>query len=558
MDTLKDFYFDENYRPKFALVIGNSTYNMGDHLPNSINNAKQMCLSLKQIGFDILDGEEQINLNLQDFQRILEHFIDSIEENDLVVFYYSGYGRQWNNRNYLIPIDNSIQDIEGDPTSIRTYSGSDLESYAIDLEDLLETIHAKKPFASVCFLESSKLYSFHDELCAESRNEIYPKGFTSIRAEINSFVVFSCSLNQITNNDSLFTRILLTYLQTPNKDIRWILFRVQYEVDRISNSKQVLYLNTNLTHKMICLFQQNSILKRRSNQNAQTVAGGNRKGYKLNQLDGPRGIFVDEQKNIYITDSLNHRIVQWKYNEKHGQILAGGGDRIYKLNNPKDVVVDEFNHSVIIADCGNRRVVRWFNKNYQEILIENINCYGLAMDKFGFLYVSDCQKNEVRRWKIEEKEKVGTLVAGGKGNGDKLNQLSYPTYIFVDEEQSVYVSDTLNHRVMKWRKDAKEGIIVAGGNGEGNDLDQLFSPAGLFVDQRRQIYICDCANDRIMRWLEGQEEGAIVVGENGEGSQANQLYSPYGLSFDLEGNLYVADSENNRIQKFEKLSGYDN
>ena len=68
------------------------------------------------------------------------------------------------------------------------------------------------------------------------------------------------------------------------------------------------------------------------------------------------------------------------------------------------------------------------------------------------------------------------VVAGGNGQGNQLNQLNGPTYIFVDDDLSLYVSDCGNHRVMKWVKDAKEGVVVAGGNGQGNSLTQLSLP----------------------------------------------------------------------------------
>ncbi|CAF4380804.1 unnamed protein product, partial [Adineta steineri] len=144
-----------------------------------------------------------------------------------------------------------------------------------------------------------------------------------------------------------------------------------------------------------------------------------------------------------------------------GEIIAGGnyqGNRMDQLNSPTDVIVDQENHSIIIADQGNRRVIRWLNQN-QDILIDNIDCFGLAKDKHGYLYVSDHKKNEVRRWKMGEYNNKGITVAGGNGKGNELNQFDLPAYIFVDEDQSVYISDRDNHRVMKWRKDAKEGII---------------------------------------------------------------------------------------------------
>ncbi|CAF0951255.1 unnamed protein product [Adineta steineri] len=287
-------------------------------------------------------------------------------------------------------------------------------------------------------------------------------------------------------------------------------------------------------------------------QNAITVAGGNREGPALNQLKYPMGIFIDKNKNIFIADNFNDRIVEWKYDAKEGQIIAGTnkqGNRLNQLNFPTDVIVDQQNHSIIIADQRNRRVIQWLDQK-QQVLIHNVDCFGLAMDKHGFLYVSDYKKNEVRRWKMGEYIE-GVVVAGGNGNGNQLNQLNYPTFIFVDEDQSVYVSDTNNHRVMKWRQGATEGRIVAGGNGKGINLNQLSSPYGVIVDDLGQIYVAATGNDRITRWCEGKEAGEIVVGGNGQGSQSNQLTFPMGLSFDHEGNLYVGDYHNNRIQKFE-------
>ncbi|CAF1381035.1 unnamed protein product, partial [Rotaria magnacalcarata] len=61
------------------------------------------------------------------------------------------------------------------------------------------------------------------------------------------------------------------------------------------------------------------------------------------------------------------------------------------------------------------------------------------MDEQRYLYVADTGKHEVRRYQLGEKN--GTLVAGGNGKGDELNQLKEPRYLFVDGQQNVYVSD---------------------------------------------------------------------------------------------------------------------
>ncbi|CAF4893519.1 unnamed protein product, partial [Rotaria sp. Silwood2] len=200
------------------------------------------------------------------------------------------------------------------------------------------------------------------------------------------------------------------------------------------------------------------------------VAGGHGEGDATNQLDWSYGLDVDDDQTIVIADSMNHRIIQWKMGDTKGQVVAGdngAGRRLDQLNFPTNVLIDKETDSLIICDTG--RVVRWSRcsgTTQGEILIDNIDPYGLAMDDQRYLYISDCEKHEVRRYKIGDKN--GTLVAGGNGEGADLNQLNYLFYIFVDQQQTVYVSDNYNHRVMKCNKGAKEGIVVAGGDGEGN------------------------------------------------------------------------------------------
>ncbi|CAF2047107.1 unnamed protein product, partial [Rotaria magnacalcarata] len=222
-------------------------------------------------------------------------------------------------------------------------------------------------------------------------------------------------------------------------------------------------------------------------QNGVTVAGGNGKGDATNQLKHPYGLFVDDDQIVVIADWGNHRIMQWKNGvTTNGQVVAGGngqGNGLHQLFRPTDVLIDKETDSLIICDWGNARVVRWSRRSgttQGEILIDNIYCCGLAMDEQRNLYVSDVGKDEVRRYQLGEN--IGTLVAGGNGKGDGLNQLNWPGYLFVDRDHSVYVSDYYNNRVMKWNKGAKEGIVIAGGQGQGNALTQLNYPQGIFVD----------------------------------------------------------------------------
>jgi sugar lactone lactonase YvrE len=289
-------------------------------------------------------------------------------------------------------------------------------------------------------------------------------------------------------------------------------------------------------------------------QNGVTVAGGNAEGNALNQLNGPIGIYVDDDQTVYVADCGNHRIVEWKYGAINGLVVAGGnqrGNNANQLDYPRDVVIDKNTNTLLICDRDNRRVMQWPLRNGTSgnTIISGIDCGRLAMGDNGYLYISDYKKHEVRRWKVGDTN--GVLVAGGNRQGNDLNQLNGPTFLFVDENQSVYVSDTKNHRIMKWMKDTKEGIVVAGGQGQGNSFAQLSEPTGVIVDHLGAVYVADYNNHRIMRWYKGATEGTVVVGGNREEEQANKCNNPGDVSFDREGNLYVVDCDNHRVQRFD-------
>ena len=138
-------------------------------------------------------------------------------------------------------------------------------------------------------------------------------------------------------------------------------------------------------------------------ESATTIAGECVQGNELNQLSSPCGIYVDEKnETIYVVDCGNDHIVEWKPNETEGRIVAAGNGRgkgTAQLNRPTNVIIDRENNALIIADRENKRVMRWFHhtSEHGEIIISDIECRGLAMHHDGSLYVSDCEKNEVRR-----------------------------------------------------------------------------------------------------------------------------------------------------------------
>lgn len=231
----------------------------------------------------------------------------------------------------------------------------------------------------------------------------------------------------------------------------------------------------------------------------------------------------------------------------------GQGDGVHTLiTGETDIIIDKETDSFIF--CGlDGKVIRWPRRNdtRKKTIISNYYCSGLAMDNDSYLYISNNMKHEVRRWRVGDTIGEGELVAGGHGKGNNLNQVDGPSYIYVDRDHSVYISDVYNRRVMKWMKGATEGIIVADDQDRGDSLTPLISPRGVIIDEFGNVYVVDTANHRVMRWSKDGTQVCIVVGGNKDGSLENQLYNPEDLSFDRKGNLYVVDSWNHRVQRFD-------
>ncbi|CAF4191070.1 unnamed protein product, partial [Adineta steineri] len=122
-------------------------------------------------------------------------------------------------------------------------------------------------------------------------------------------------------------------------------------------------------------------------------------------------------------------------------------------------------------------------------------------------------------------------VAGGNGPGNQLNQLNQPRGIHVDND-SIYIADTDNHRVVRWEFSADKGEIVAGGTGPGHELYQLNFPLDVVLDkEKKYIIICDQRNVRVVQWSL----------QNSQNQQELIKIVCSGLAMDNNGDLYISD-----------------
>ncbi len=246
-----------------------------------------------------------------------------------------------------------------------------------------------------------------------------------------------------------------------------------------------------------------------------TIAGGNGQdtsiypiviGASGNKLNYPKGIFLDESKNLYVIDQSQYRLKRFDYGSSIG----------------------------ITIDTSTQII-------------------GGAIDCKGNLFVGDDVRNWVKKWAPNATN--GVVVAGGNGLGSASNQLHDPRgNLIIDKDESIYICDAFNHRIQKWVLGADTGITVAGGNGIGYAAYQLQYPMGIFIDDNGYLYVVDHGNFRIQKFPPNSTSltnGVTVAGGNGQGMGADQLYNPWSVYVDKAGNIYIDDKDINskhRIQ----------
>jgi sugar lactone lactonase YvrE len=326
-----------------------------------------------------------------------------------------------------------------------------------------------------------------------------------------------------------------------------------------------------------------------------TVAGNGTKGFNGNgmaataaALNGPYGVAVDSAGNIYITEIYGNRVR--KVSAASGVIstIAGNGEALYYgegvpseeavLNSPQDVAVDSAGN-IYIADSLNHRIRKvsassgiittiagngnsGYNGEGSATSAELNDPAGLAIDSAGNVYIAEQASHRVRKvtpgGTISTVAGIGIGGFGGDGGPATAARLYNPVHIALDRAGNLYIADTYNHRVRK--VSAATGVIttVAGtgksgfsGDGASATAAQLDNPTAVAVDAAGNLYISDSFNKRIRRVDANTGVIRTIVGNDAAGcdTATSSLQFPLGLSVNAAGNrIYIVDHSANVIR----------
>jgi hypothetical protein len=89
---------------RIALVVGNSAYQNITRLDNPRNDAMLMADTLSGLGFTLIGGRAQLDLDKAALDTGVQNFGRQIQGADVALFYYAGHGVQVNGSNYLVPV----------------------------------------------------------------------------------------------------------------------------------------------------------------------------------------------------------------------------------------------------------------------------------------------------------------------------------------------------------------------------------------------------------------------------------------------------------------------
>jgi sugar lactone lactonase YvrE len=166
---------------------------------------------------------------------------------------------------------------------------------------------------------------------------------------------------------------------------------------------------------------------------------------------------------------------------------------------------------------------------------------GLFVDRNNTVYMSDISSSSIRIWHEGSTTVTRTI----------FNTLAKTSNsLFVNIGGDIYVGSDSVGAIGKWTLNSPNSIAV---------INVTIICYGLFVDIRNYLYCSSAREHRVTKQSldVGTNVLSTVAGNGSQGSTSNMLSSPQGIFVNINFDVYVADSRNDRVQlfKFGQLNG---
>ncbi len=218
---------------RIALVIGNARY-AAMPLANPENDARLISANLRKLGFEV---NEQLNLNVREFRRVLREFARRLQQEDsIAVLYYAGHGVQIDGRNYLLPTDVNLRDEE------------EVKDESVDIEELfLSRLDKARSKARIVILDACRDNPF----AGKTRNIRAAGGLAEMGAR-GTLIAYASAPGAPAEDgplgkNSVYTRNLAQEMMVPGLEVEQMFKNVRVNVLRDTRQRQVPWVNTSLT-----------------------------------------------------------------------------------------------------------------------------------------------------------------------------------------------------------------------------------------------------------------------------------------------------------------------
>lgn len=175
---------------------------------------------------------------------------------------------------------------------------------------------------------------------------------------------------------------------------------------------------------------------------------------------------------------------------------------------------------------------------------------GVAIDRErGKIYLADTAHTKSETHSIKIFDLQGKLLGAlGKGKGTAPGQLLFPTYVSLDKQGNVYVTDTLNSRVQVF--DA-EGKYVKRFGERGNSWGMFDKPKGVATDSFGNVYVVDSGWSNVQIF---NQKGEVLLFFGGRGPIPGMLQNPAPIAIDKQNRIYVGDYLNHRVEVYQLVN----